>query len=112
MISDEPDEDADTLDDDELLENYLALGSAERVPAKRKSGADSASAVLDWPQSPERDTGPDVDSRTLAWFKANHTDWRLGMADVLRAWVAARTRCGSTSSHEADAKAESTVDGG
>jgi hypothetical protein len=92
MISDESDEDADTLEDDELLENYFAPGSSERVEAKRKSGADSAAAVQDWPPSPDWDAGRDLDDRTLAWFKANHADWRLQVAAVLRAWVAARTR--------------------
>jgi len=92
MISDESDEDADTLDDDDLLESYLGADSPEDIAAKRKSGADSAAAVRDWPQSCEPEAGPDPDAETLAWFKAHHADWRLGMADVLRAWVAARTR--------------------
>ena len=92
MISDESDEDADTLDDEDLLESYLGPDSTERAAAKRKSGADIAAAVRDWPASREREAGPEVDAQTLAWFKTNHTDWRLGMAAVLRAWVAARTR--------------------
>jgi hypothetical protein len=92
MISDESDEDADTLDDDDLLESYLAPDSPDRIAAERKSGRGSAAAVRDWPASPEPDAALHLDAETLAWFKANHADWRRGAAGVLRAWVVARTR--------------------
>lgn len=86
MISDEPDEDADTLDDETLLENYLGV-SAPNCPA-----GGSATDLPDWPQRRERDLGLNLDAETLAWFKTRHFDWQPTMASVLRAWVAAQTR--------------------
>jgi uncharacterized protein (DUF4415 family) len=87
MISEEPDEDADTLDDASVLETYL--GSVGQKP---ESGVQTAANVRDWPPSPERDIGLDLDAETLDWFKANHTHWRLEMVGILRAWMIARTR--------------------
>jgi uncharacterized protein (DUF4415 family) len=91
MISDEADEDADSLDDEAVLETYLGV----KAP-RRGSVADSPTAMPDWPQSPRHQLGLDLDADTLAWFKANHADWRSRMAGVLRAWVAARTRAGQS----------------
>ena len=85
MISDEPDEDADDLDDETLLQAYLGVGAAK--PATTNSTAD----LPDWPQRRERDPSLNIDPETLAWFKARHGDWRGRMASVLRAWVAAQT---------------------
>jgi uncharacterized protein (DUF4415 family) len=86
MTSDEPDEDADTLDDETLLETYLGASAA-------KPGAgDPAADLPDWPQRRERNLGLNLDTETLAWFKARHFDWQSKMASILRAWVAAQTR--------------------
>jgi uncharacterized protein (DUF4415 family) len=87
MISDEPDEGADSLDDEALLESYLGV----KAP-KRQASVDSGACMPDWPPSIERELGLNLDAGTIAWFKANHGDWRASMAGVLRAWVAARTR--------------------
>jgi hypothetical protein len=80
MHSDEPDEDADNLDDNNLLTNYLD----GRSPGP---ASDAASAVLDWPPLTKGDLGLNVDAETLRWFETNHADWRQGMRSVLRAWV-------------------------
>jgi uncharacterized protein (DUF4415 family) len=89
MISDESDEDADALDDEDLLDTYLAPVAPKGDAPKRETAA--APDLLDWPPRRARETvGADVDASTLAWFRANHVDWRGGMAGVLRAWVAAR----------------------
>jgi hypothetical protein len=85
MISDDPDEDADTLDDGAVFENYL--GDA---PPRRDSAASDATTLPDWPQV-VRDIGLDLDTETLAWFKAANTNWRSAMRSVLRAWVVANT---------------------
>jgi hypothetical protein len=87
MISDEPDGGADSLDDEALLESYLGV----KAP-KRQASVDSGADMPDWPPSIERELGLSLDAGTIAWFKANHGDWRAAMAGVLRAWVAARTR--------------------
>src|SRR5271168_4081579 len=64
MISDEPDEDADTLDDEDLLGTYVGAG-----PPKRQSGSPNTADVQEWPQSPEAPgAGSDIDAATLAWF--------------------------------------------
>jgi hypothetical protein len=93
MISDEPDEDADTLDDDSVLETCFDPSAAKteaREQTARNRGV-VATHVRDWPQSctPEADFG--LDPETLAWFKANHADWRLAIGSVLRGWVAAKS---------------------
>ncbi len=85
MISDDPDEDADTLDDDAAIETLL--GDA---PAKPDGGA-SITELQDWPPRFAYSIGLNVDDETVAWFRATHTDWRRQMRAVLRAWVVANT---------------------
>jgi hypothetical protein len=87
MISEEPDEDADTLDDESVLETYLGSDALTREAVAGRS-----TSLQDWPPSHERELGLDLNAETVAWFKANHVDWRLAMASTLRAWVAARTQ--------------------
>jgi hypothetical protein len=65
MISEEPDEDADALDDENLLETY-----AGGDPSKQQSGPDSAQDIRDWPLSCR---GADVDAGTLALAKTSRT---------------------------------------
>ena len=85
MISDQSDEDADTLDDDKLLAAYLGLDPQK--PAQ----AVTATQPSDWPPATEHAVGLSIDNITLDWFKANHTDWQRQMRFVLRAWVVAQT---------------------
>jgi hypothetical protein len=88
MISDEPDEDADTLDDEGLLETYVDSG-----PPKQQSGSPNAADTREWPQPPgARGAGSDIDAATLAWFKANHADWQEELRTVLRTWASEQTR--------------------
>lgn len=86
MISDEPDEDADILDDETALESYL--GDA---PPRTDSVASGTTELPDWPPRAVRDIGLTLDAETLAWFKAANGNWRREMRSVLRAWVAAKT---------------------
>ncbi len=90
MISDDPDEDADTLDDGAVFDIYL--GDA---PTRQDIAASGAATLPDWPQA-VRDIGLNLDTETLAWFKAANTDWRSAMRSVLRAWVVANTADGPT----------------
>jgi hypothetical protein len=83
MIVDEPDEDADTLDDETALDNYLGGES----PANLDTGL---ADLPDWPAPAKRDIGLDLDTATLNWFKQGHADWRREMRFVLRAWVLAK----------------------
>ena len=85
MISGQLDEDADTFDDDKLLATYLGV---DPQPAQR---AVVALEPSDWPPTTEHNIGLAVDSMTLTWFKANHTNWQRQMRFVLRAWVIAQT---------------------
>jgi hypothetical protein len=88
MISDEPNEDADALDDDTLLETYAGVDQ----PAQR-SGADGTPDVRDWPPSCRgADAGSYIDAETLAWFRTNSTDWRSELNLVLRGWITGQTR--------------------
>jgi hypothetical protein len=86
MISDDPDEDADTLDDETVLETYLGDG-----PLRPDTAASVATELPDWPPQAVRDVGLNLDLETLAWFKAANANWRREMRAVLRAWVAAKT---------------------
>jgi hypothetical protein len=85
MISDEPAEDADNLDDYRLLTTYLNGSSP-------KPETDTAPALSDWPPPTVQDLGLNVDAATLRWFETNYGDWRQGMCSVLRAWVDMHTR--------------------
>jgi hypothetical protein len=81
MISDEPDEDADTLDDETLLATYAG--------ADPGTGCRTAADVREWPASHRPSVAEaDIDAATLAWFKANHADWQGELRIVLRTWVA------------------------
>jgi uncharacterized protein (DUF4415 family) len=85
MISDEPDEDADLLDDEAALETYL--GDA---PPKSDSANPAAPQLPDWPRRAVDGIGLNLDAETLTWFKAAGADWRGQIRSVLRAWVAAK----------------------
>jgi hypothetical protein len=85
MISDEPDEDADGLDDDTALE--ALVGDV----GPRPDNASPLPSLPEWPTRGQRDVGLCVDAATLAWFKATHPDWRRQMGFVLRAWMIANT---------------------
>jgi hypothetical protein len=61
MISDEPDEDADALDDENLLESYIDGG-----PPKQQPGSDSPREMGDWPSR----QGGVIRAGTHAWSKS------------------------------------------
>jgi hypothetical protein len=87
MISDEPDEDADSLDDEGLLEGFLA---GPQDIAIRPAGT----GPQDWPPCHGGRDILAVDADILAWFKANHEDWQRQIGRVLRAWIATRPSTG------------------
>jgi hypothetical protein len=85
MISDEPDEDADLLDDDTALDSLMGdVGPRSDVAA-------SSPALPEWPTRGQHEVGLPVDAETLAWFKSAHPDWRRQMGNVLRAWMITNT---------------------
>lgn len=83
MISDDPDEDADALEDDVFLDSLY-----DRDSPKPDARADRATDLPMWPPRRLPDGGVTLDRATLAWFKANHADWRAEIAVVLRSWAA------------------------
>ena len=83
MISDEPDEDADLLDDDELVQALTGT----TAPA---AAGGAAPAHEDWPPRSRHEEEVIVDADILVWFKANHADWHQRIRGVLRAWMVAR----------------------
>jgi hypothetical protein len=85
MISDELDDDADTLDDEAALGTYLG-----DTPPAPKDDVGRGSDLPDWPAGSAPDLGLSLDAETLAWFQATYGDWRGAMRTVLRAWVAAK----------------------
>jgi hypothetical protein len=86
MISDEPDEDADTIDDEGLLQTY-----ANAALPVRASGSGKAADAPEWPllrRTPEAWT--EIDVKTSAWFKGNRADWQAELRGIVRGWVAAQ----------------------
>jgi hypothetical protein len=81
MISDEPDEDADTLDDATAIETFL--GGAPTKPDHSPALID----VADWPDRSVHDIGLHLDAETLKWFKSTYADWRRQMRAILHAWM-------------------------
>jgi len=98
MISDEPDEDADALDDDVAMESLL-----DEVRPKA-NGDHSTTRLPDWPPRSGDDLGLALDAETLAWFKAGHADWRCQIRSVLRAWVIAKDAAEQTAGLLPDTK--------
>jgi uncharacterized protein (DUF4415 family) len=86
MISDEPDEDADSLDDDALIEAYTGT----ILPPAAAEGPEPA----DWPPRRAAREKLTIDADVLAWFKANHADWQQRIPAILRGWIAAQSRTG------------------
>jgi uncharacterized protein (DUF4415 family) len=87
MISDEPDEDADSLDDDALIEAYTGT----ILPPAGPEGPSPA----DWPPRRAVQEPLTVDADLLAWFKTNHPDWQRRIPAILRGWIAAQSKPGS-----------------
>nr|WP_294550497.1 BrnA antitoxin family protein [uncultured Rhodopila sp.] len=83
MISDEPDEDADCLDDDALIEAYTGI-----VLPPTPEGPGPA----DWPPRRAACDPLTVDADVLAWFKANQADWQRRIPAILRGWIAAQSK--------------------
>ena len=88
MTSDEPDEDADNLEDDKLLEGLLG----DPQPATPQSVIPYACAPgpENWPCRHGANEMLTVDADILAWFRTNHENWLRQISSVLRAWIATR----------------------
>lgn len=95
MFPNDSDEDADTLDDDALLEAVLR-------PDHAATPKDAEAAVPDWPSTNTTDTILRIDAGTSDWFKSRHADWRREIRLVLRAWIATQTEGASIAERAAD----------
>jgi uncharacterized protein (DUF4415 family) len=85
MISDEPDEDADSLDDGGMIEAVTGLAVVEHGLAGGAAGRPA-----DWPAPVRHGRALVLDADILAWFQANHADWQRQIRGVLRGWIAAQ----------------------
>jgi hypothetical protein len=86
-ISDEPDEDADSLDDEDLLETCVGA----EAPKRQSASTTAASGIPDWPPSRRvPNVRTEIDVETLIWLKTTRPDWRSELGPVLKAWVAAQ----------------------
>jgi uncharacterized protein (DUF4415 family) len=86
-ISDEPDEDADSLDDENLLETCVGV----EAPKRQSASTAAASGMPDWPPSRRApNVRAEIDVETLAWFKTTRPNWRDELGSILKAWVAAQ----------------------
>jgi hypothetical protein len=88
MISDEPDEGADTVDDETLLETCVGADLPKREP-----NVAPGSDFSDFPQVyGMQNMNTEIDVDIVTWFKANYADWQRQMGAVLRGWVASHSR--------------------
>ena len=88
-ISDEPDEDADGLDDEHLLETFVGV----EAPKRQSTSTAAASRMPDWPPSRRApNVQAEIDVETLNWFKTTRPNWRDELGSILKAWVAAQKR--------------------
>jgi hypothetical protein len=83
MISDDPEADADALDDDQVLGAYLGIDARDA-----EAGMPYTAAIPDWPPH-QGEAVLGVDGEIADWFKSRHANWRAEIRLVLRAWVAA-----------------------
>jgi hypothetical protein len=101
MISDDPDEDADTRDDQTVMDQFLDQSAGEHDAPQGASALHNGpidphwgAIDQDWPPQQafalQQDLASIIDPGTLTWFKSNHADWRMAMGAVLRAWIEAR----------------------
>jgi hypothetical protein len=88
MIADEPDEGADILDDEAVIDK--CLGGQPGLPDS-PGRADPAVPRFEWPNGASGEVLIPVDSDTLAWFRGNHANWKHQMTAVLRGWVATQS---------------------
>jgi uncharacterized protein (DUF4415 family) len=84
MISDEPDEDADSLDDDALIEAYTGTILSPAAPEGPPPAV--------WPPRHAVQEKLTVDADILDWFKVNHADWQRRIPAILRGWIAAQPK--------------------
>jgi hypothetical protein len=102
MIDSETDEDADTFEDEVLLEGII-LPPARGKRAKQPELSESdAGCSADWPPRQTLDVSSLPDGQTLAWFEANFVDWRRTAELVLRAWMKSRLRAAPRVGHRGD----------
>jgi hypothetical protein len=102
MIDSETDEDADTVEDEVLLEG-IVLPPARRKRAKQPEVSRSdAGCSADWPPCETLDPPFVSDGETLAWYKANFVDWRRTAELVLRGWMTSRSRSRPRVGHRGD----------
>ncbi len=85
MISDEPDEDAEEIDDDTILGSLVGKDAIGQLDVPQRS------LIPEWPTNSDRGIDLQVDAETMAWFRSSHPDWRRQMGLVLRAWMIANT---------------------
>jgi hypothetical protein len=84
---DDAHEDVNNLDDEELIEACLGLGSDNRP---KQSGV--RFAQWDWPPEAGDPRSVEIDAEVLAWFQARSVAWRKVINAVLRGWIEASTR--------------------
>jgi uncharacterized protein (DUF4415 family) len=80
-------EDVNNLDDEDLIEACLGLGSDSRA---KPSGA--RFAQWDWPPEVEDPRSVEIDADILTWFRARSGAWRKVINAVLRGWIEASSK--------------------
>jgi hypothetical protein len=79
-------EDVDNLDDEQLIEACLGLGSES--PLKR--GAHFAQ--WDWPPEAGTPGSIAIDADIVTWFQKRSVAWRAVINAVLRGWISANSK--------------------
>ena len=79
------DEDVNNLDDQELIEACLGLGSGD---APKRGMA--RHAHWDWPPEAGKALSVEIDGDVTAWFQTQSVAWRKLINAVLRGWIEAQ----------------------
>jgi hypothetical protein len=83
-ISDEPDEDADEIPEEELVGRLIGAGPAKYIKAETQP-------MADWPTTGTRPILLDIPEATISWFEAHSVSGIAEMAMVLNSWVSIHT---------------------
>ena len=78
------DEDVNNLDDQELIEACLGLGSSDQP---KRSAA--RFAAWDWPPEVGQARPVEIDADIVTWFQSQSLAWRKVINAVLRGWIEA-----------------------
>ena len=83
---DDANEDVNNLDDEELIEACLGLGSGNQP-----NRSTARFAHWDWPPEAGQARPVEIDADVVTWFQTQSIAWRKVINAVLRGWIEVNT---------------------